>query len=191
MASITLTLETVQLSSTDLNQFLASIERRAYRIALAAVGDPEEALDIVQESMFKLARLYARKTEPEWRILFNRILQSRIRDWYRRQRVRKAAMGWLPGNWDQGEETEDKFSQVEQPGAHNPEQLLENRELMLQIEAAVRALPRRQREAFFLRCWNGLSTRDTSEIMKISEGSVKTHYSRALKALRDVLESQL
>lgn len=191
MASITLTLETVQLSSTDLNQFLASIERRAYRIALAAVGDPEEALDIVQDSMLNLARLYASKTEPEWHILFNRILQSRIRDWYRRQRVRKAVMGWLPGNWDQDGEAEDNFSQVEQPGTHNPQQLLENDELMLQIEAAVRALPRRQREAFFLRCWNGLSTRDTAKTMKISEGSVKTHYSRALRALRDVLESQL
>lgn len=191
MASITLTLETVQLSSTDLNQFLADNERRAYRIALAAVGDPEEALDIVQESMLKLARLYAGKTEPEWRILFNRILQSRIRDWYRRQRVRKAVMGWLPGNWDRNEETEDEFSQVEQPGTHNPQQLLENDELMLQIEAAVRTLPKRQREAFFLRCWNGLSTRDTAVSMKISEGSVKTHYSRALKALRDVLGSQL
>jgi len=191
MAGITLTLETVPLSSTDLNQFLASSERRAYRIALAAVGDPGEALDIVQESMLKLARLYASKTESEWRILFNRILQSRIRDWYRRQRVRKAVMGWLPGSRDQDGEAADAFAQVEQPGTHGPQQLLENDELMLQIETAVRALPKRQREAFFLRCWNGLSTRDTAEVMKISEGSVKTHYSRALSALRDMLESQL
>jgi RNA polymerase sigma-70 factor (ECF subfamily) len=191
MASISLTLGTAQLSSTNLNQFLASTERRAYRIALAAVGDPEEALDIVQDSMLKLSRLYANKTEPEWQILFNRILQSRIRDWYRRQRVRKAVMGWLPGTTDQDEGSEDPFNQVEQPGTHNPRQLLENDELVLQVEAAVRALPRRQREAFFLRCWEGLSTRDTAKSMQISEGSVKTHYSRALKALRDVLESQI
>jgi RNA polymerase sigma-70 factor (ECF subfamily) len=191
MASISLTLGTAQLSSTNLNQFLASSERRAYRIALAAVGDPEEALDIVQDSMLKLARLYAHKPEPELRILFNRILQSRIRDWYRRQRVRKAVMGWLPGNLNPEEESEEAFSQVPQPGTHNPQHLLENDELVLQIETAVRALPKRQREAFFLRCWDGLSTRDTAKAMKISEGSVKTHYSRALKALRDVLESQL
>lgn len=190
MASVTLTLEATQLSSSNLNQFLASIERRAYRIALSAVGDPEEALDIVQDSMLKLARLYAGKTEPEWRILFNRILQSRIRDWYRRQRVRRAVIGWLPRNWD-SEESEDSLAQVEQPGTHNPRQLLENDELIIHIDAAVRALPQRQREAFFHRCWDGLSTKDTATAMKISEGSVKTHYSRALKTLRNLLESQL
>lgn len=169
----------------DLNQFLISNERRAYRIALSAVGDPDEALDIVQDSMLKLSRLYAKKTEREWSILFKRILQSRIRDWYRRQKVRRAATGWLPSSPDN--ELGDPFEQVETPRTHGPQDLVSSDETMQILDKAVRKLPTRQREAFFLRCWEGMSTAETAEIMKVSEGSVKTHYSRALNTLRNVL----
>lgn len=172
----------------DLNQFLINNERRAYRMALSAVGDPEEALEIVQDSMLKLSRLYAKKTEREWSILFQRILQSRIRDWYRRQKVRRAAMGWLPKLSE--DDQSDPFEQVEMPGTHSPQDIASSDETMAVLERAVRKLPQRQREAFFLRCWDGMSTAETAEVMKVSEGSVKTHYSRALNTLRNVLRGE-
>lgn len=170
---------------SDLNQFLIDNERRAYRMALSAVGDPEEALEIVQDSMLKLARLYSKKTEREWHILFQRIIQSRIRDWYRRQKVRRAAMGWLP-SFSEDDES-DPFEQVETPRTHSPQDLVSSEQTMNLLEKGIRKLPTRQREAFFLRCWQGMSTLETAEIMKVSEGSVKTHYSRALNTLRNVL----
>lgn len=192
MNSVTLALNSSDLNLTDLNRFLAGSERRAYRIALSAVGHPEEAMDIVQDSMLKLSRLYSDKTELEWRILFHRILQSRIRDWYRRQKVRRAVMGWLPRQgYDNsgGEEEADPMENVATQGTHSPEGLLVNDEIMAQLDIAIKNLPTRQREAFFLRCWEGMSTAETAETMSVSEGSVKTHYSRALKALRKALGS--
>ena len=171
---------------SDLNQFLINNERRAYRIALSAVGDEQEALDIVQDSMLKLARLYSKKSEQEWQILFKRILQSRIRDWYRRQKVRRAVLGWLPTFADDDDNT-DPLEQVPTPKTHAPDDLVSSDQTMSVLDSAIRELPTRQREAFFLRCWEGLTTAETAEVMKISEGSVKTHYSRALNALRDAL----
>ena len=189
MSSASISLTARSHSLPDLNQFLIQAERRAYRIALSAVGDTEEALDIVQDAMLKLARLYSNKTEHEWRILFNRILQSRIRDWYRRQRVRRAVIGWLPTSAEGDEQ--DPIEQVPVPRTHGPSDLLHNERLMNQLSKAVQALPTRQRETFFLRMWEGMSTAETAQTMKISEGSVKTHYSRALNALRNALGGQL
>lgn len=184
------TIQTSDLNLADLNRFLASSERRAYRIALSAVSNPEDAMDIVQDSMLKLARLYADKTEQEWRILFYRILQSRIRDWYRRQKVRRAVMGWLPQHRTDEEELSDPMENVATEGTHGPEGLIVNEQIMAQLDLAIKNLPRRQREAFFLRCWEGMSTAETAETMKVSEGSVKTHYSRALKSLRAAIGGQ-
>lgn len=184
-ASIQNSLQSTGSGLSDLNRFLVENERRAYRIALSAVGDSEEALDIVQDSMLKLARLYGKKSEQEWQILFKRILQSRIRDWYRRQKVRKAVLGWLPSYSE--DENADPLEQVATPKTHSPEDLVSSKETMASLDGAIRDLPTRQREAFFLRCWEGASTAETAEIMKVSEGSVKTHYSRALSALRDAL----
>lgn len=179
------------LNLTELNGFLAGIERRAYRIALSAVGNTEDALDIVQDSMLKLARLYADKTEQEWRILFYRILQSRIRDWYRRQKVRRAVMGWLPQqSFDNDDPSPDPMENVATQGTHSPEGLLINEQIMAQLDVAIKNLPGRQREAFFLRCWEGMSTAETARTMNVSEGSVKTHYSRALKSLRKAIGGQ-
>lgn len=190
MSTAILTLNFTVSNLADLNQFLASSERRAFRIALSAVGDREEALDIVQDSMLKLTRLYSQKTEPEWRILFYRILQSRIRDWYRRQKVRRAVAGWLPYNKDEDAE-QDPMESVATQGSHSPEDLLAIEQKMIELDRAIKTLSIRQREAFFLRCWEGMSTAETAETMKVSEGSVKTHYSRALNALKTALGDQL
>jgi len=173
---------------SDLNRFLASCEKRAFRIAYSAVGDNEEALDIVQDAMLKLCRLYANKTENDWRILFNRILQSRIRDWYRRRKVRNAVMSWLPQNpKDQLENEADPIENIALDKTQSPQDMVDQQQRMQQLDHAIKALPTRQREAFFMRCWEGMSTYDTAQAMRISEGSVKTHYSRALAALREAL----
>ena len=188
MTSVCIAARVSESHLSDLNQFLINNERRAYRIALSAVGDPEEALEIVQDSMLKLARLYSKKTEREWDILFKRILQSRIRDWYRRQKVRRAVKGWLPSLSEDDES--DPFEQVPIAQTHSPEDIASSDQTMKVLDRAVKRLPTRQREAFFLRCWEGMSTAETAEIMKVSEGSVKTHYSRALNTLRDVLRGE-
>lgn len=182
--------KTQAITLPDLNQFLANTEKRAFRIALAAVGHKEEALDIVQDAMLKLARLYADKTENEWRILFNRILQSRIRDWYRRQKVRRAVMGWLPQQFTEENEP-DPIENVALDKTQSPQDIVDSQQRMEQLDQAVKQLSTRQREAFFMRCWEGMSTAGTAEVMRISEGSVKTHYSRALKALRAALGNEL
>ncbi len=169
----------------QLNRFLAEIERRALRIAEIAVRDRDEALDLVQDAMIKLARKYADKDDGEWPPLFYRILQNGIRDWHRRQAVRNRVMVWFGrGNTD---DEYDPVASAPDPIGRAPEQELSNDEAMQSLEAAVHALPARQREAFMLRTFEGLDVAGTAVAMGCSEGSVKTHYSRAIHSLRDTL----
>ncbi len=169
----------------QLNRFLAEIERRALRIAEIAVRDRDEALDLVQDAMIKLARKYADKDDGEWPPLFYRILQNGIRDWHRRQAVRNRVMVWFGrGNTD---DEYDPVASAPDPIGRAPEQELSNDEAMQSLEAAVHALPARQREAFMLRTFEGLDVAGTAVAMGCSEGSVKTHYSRAIHSLRETL----
>jgi RNA polymerase sigma-70 factor (ECF subfamily) len=170
----------------QLNQFLAGVERRALRIAEINVRDRDEALDLVQDAMIKLVRNYGGRPEPDWTPLFYRILQNGIRDWHRRRKVRNRIMVWFGrGNGDDAEY--DPVAQVPDPGARTPEDDLQTTEAMTRLEEAMRALPERQREAFMLRNFEGLDVAATALAMGCSEGSVKTHYSRAVHALRDRL----
>src|SRR6185436_13788218 len=82
-------------STRDLDRFLASVERRAFVTARIATRNPEDALDIVQDAMLGLAKGYADRPAQEWGALFQTILQSRIRDWYRRSRVRNRFRVWF------------------------------------------------------------------------------------------------
>ena len=169
----------------QLNRFLAEVERRALRIAEIAVRDRDEALDLVQEAMIKLARKYIDKDVAEWPPLFYRILQNGIRDWHRRQAVRNRVMVWFGrGNAD---DDYDPVAAAPDPIGRAPEQELSNDEAMASLEVAVHALPARQREAFMLRTFEGLDVAGTAVAMGCSQGSVKTHYSRAIHSLRDTL----
>jgi len=171
----------------ELEKFLAEIERRAFRMAQVALRDPDDALDVVQDAMLKLTRSYAARPSAEWRPLFYRILENGIRDLQRRRTVRKRVMTWLPGPKEDPEnEAQDPLENVADSAPTIPEKLMQA-QAMLQLEESLRALPARQREAFMLRNFEGLDVAETASAMVCSEGSVKTHYSRAVHALREQL----
>lgn len=177
--------ETLQ-GERQLNQFLAEVERRALRMAEIAVRDRDEALDLVQDAMIKLARNYAARPSIEWTPLFFRILQNGIRDWHRRQKVRNRVMVWV-GRSTSGEDDYDLAANAPDPAGRTPDELLQTNEAMQHLETAVQQLPGRQREAFMLRTFQGLDVATTAAAMGCSDGSVKTHFSRAIHSLRDAL----
>ena len=170
----------------ELNRFLAEVEKRALRIAEISVRDRDEALDLVQDAMIKLARKYADRSSDEWTPLFYRILQNGVRDWHRRQLVRNRVMVWFrrPGVEDNDY---DVVASAPDPKGRTPDEQLQSHEAMQCLEVAVGELPARQREAFMLRTFEGLSVAGTATSMGCSEGSVKTHYSRAVHSLRESL----
>jgi RNA polymerase sigma-70 factor, ECF subfamily len=169
-----------------LNGFLAEIERRAYRMAQVALGHDDDALDAVQDAMIQLARRYADRPPEEWRPLFYRILENRIRDMRRRRVVRGRVMTWLPWNSGESDEIPDPVESAPDP-APGPGQTAEGDEMMAALQAAVQKLPARQRQAFLLRSLEGLDVAETAAAMGCSDGSVKTHYSRAVHNLREQL----
>jgi len=170
----------------ELNRFLAEVEKRALRIAEISVRDRDEALDLVQDAMIKLARKYADRSSDEWTPLFYRILQNGVRDWHRRQLVRNRVMVWFrrPGVEDNDY---DVVASAPDPKGRTPDEQLQSQEAMQCLEVAIGELPARQREAFMLRTFEGLSVAGTATSMGCSEGSVKTHYSRAVHSLRESL----
>ena len=182
----------------ELSDFLAETERRAYKQALFAVHDEHVALDIVQDSMMKLALKYASKPTDELPLLFQRILQNTIRDYYRRQKIRSLwttlFSAFTPNDQSKNQEDFDILEtlQVKQESnfAKEPDVQLERAQLIGLIEKAMEILPARQREAFMLRYWEEMSLAETAIIMKCSEGSVKTHCSRAVHALATILREK-
>ena len=169
-----------------LDRFLAGIERRAFRIAHIATGDPDEALDLVQDAMLKLVQRYGMREEVEWGPLFRTILQSRIRDWYRRTRVRNRWRQWL-GSRQDDEDQDDPIEAVADQRELSSDDQLALKRATAALDQAVRALPLRQQQAFLLRAWEELDVAQTAQAMGCSEGSVKTHYFRAVQTLRKVL----
>ena len=170
----------------SLDQFLASVEKRALQIARLAVRDLEDALDIVQDAMLQLARRYGTHPSEEWKPLFYRILQNRIRDCQRRRMVRNRLFGWLPGARLDDEEQGDPY-EATRDEAQGPQDRVMTNEAMQKLELALQELPARQLEAFLLRNMEGMDVAETAEAMGCTEGSVKTHYSRAVHTLREKL----
>jgi len=170
---------------SDLDAFLREVERRAYRIAAMSIGDQHEAFDIVQDAMISLAQRYARRPADEWRPLFFRILHNRIRDWHRRRRVRDGVLRLFGGQ--EGDEP-DAVALAPDPAASVPEDELQRSQAMDALAVALRSLPARQREAFVLRNLEGLDVAETAAAMGCSDGSVKTHFSRATHRLRELLD---
>ena len=167
-----------------LDEFLRSVERSAYRMSRIALRDDDEALDMVQEAMIRLVRKYADRPLAELKPLFFRILQNQIRDCQRRRMVRSRVMAFF------GRANPEEYDPVDlasDPGLATPEKVQLD-QTMHKLEGAVRALPARQQQAFLLRAMEGLDVKQTADAMGCSSGSVKTHYSRAVHALRAKLD---
>ncbi|MDX8386854.1 MAG: RNA polymerase sigma factor [Gallionella sp.] len=182
-------------SPAELSHFLKSVERRAYKQALYGARDEQFALDIVQNAMIKLAEKYSDKPVNELPMLFQRILQNTLRDHYRRQKVRNTWTSLFSSFSTKSEEEEfdplDVLQDSDNPSAPSgPESSLEQRQMIAIIEKDLSQLPTRQREAFLLRYWEGLDTTETAAAMGCSEGSVKTHCSRAVHALAKSLSAK-
>lgn len=167
-----------------LDRFLADVERRALRLASIATGNTEEALDIVQDAMLKLVHRYPNRSEEEWGLLFQRILQNTIRDWHRRSRIRNYLRIWSD---PAAEPDTDGIENLPDGSARDPERTTCNDHALAVLEQALRALPLRQQQVFLLRAWEGLDVARTAAVMGCSQGSVKTHYSRAVHKLRALL----
>ena len=179
----------------EMSDFLASVERRAFKQAVFAVHEEESAHDIVQDAMMKLAEKYSARPAEELPLLFQRILQNAIRDHFRRGKVRSTWTTLLSNLGLGGEDEEgDPLESLEIDDDGNvpasPEGRLEQSQVMGAIEEAVQALPDRQREAFLLRYWEELDVSETAKVMGCSEGSVKTHCSRATHALAKILKQK-
>jgi RNA polymerase sigma-70 factor (ECF subfamily) len=178
----------VSTINESIDRFLKTVERRALRMAEMATSHRDEAMDLVQDAMFGFVRHYAAKPADEWAPLFFRVLDSRINDWHRRRTVRGR---WLAA-WTKSSDDEDGVDEIAQaPDQNDPGPLLRlaGSEASLALDGALKKLPTRQRQAFLLRVWEGFDVATTASVMRCSDGSVKTHLSRALAALRRALES--
>jgi len=179
-----------------LSAFLAGVERRAFKQAVFGVRDEEAALDIVQDAMLRLSERYGERPTEELAPLFQRILQNAIRDWFRRQKVRSLWTTLLsslaPGRGE--DDDQDPLETLQAAGDSNreesPPDRLERLQVLEIIEREVSRLPGRQREAFLMRYWEELNVAETAKAMGCSEGSVKTHCSRAAHALAIVLRAR-
>ncbi len=173
--------------SRALEQFLATVERKAFKVAQIALRHEDDALDAVQDAMLALVATYAQRPSEEWKPLFYRILENKIRDLQRRRTVRGRVMAWLPvgGGSSDGDDAED-WDPLAQAASSDPAppMKLELDEAIGALEQAIAALPPRQQQAFLLRNFEGLDVAGTAAAMGCSEGSVKTHYFRALHTLR-------
>jgi RNA polymerase sigma-70 factor (ECF subfamily) len=183
-------------SRTELSAFLASVERRAFKQAVFAVRDDDAALDIAQDAMLRLTERYGDRPAPELPLLFQRILQNAIRDWFRRQKVRSMWVtlfsALLPAHRE--DDDQDPLETLQAAGQSNPQEQppdeLERSQTIEIIEQEIKQLPARQREAFLLRYWEELNVAETARAMGCSEGSVKTHCSRATHALAAALKAR-
>ncbi len=180
----------------ELSDFLENVERRAFKQAVYAVRKDEAALDIVQDAMIKLAEKYGDKPASELPLLFQRILQNTIHDYFRREKVRSTWVTLFSGignDTDDGENFDllETFESEEGSlAAESSADKVERQQVLAAIEAEVQKLPARQREAFLMRYWQDMDVAETAAAMGCSEGSVKTHCSRATHALAQALRAK-
>ena len=187
--------ESALATDTELSDFLKSVEKRAFKRTVYAVRGDDAALDIVQEAMIKLSVNYADRPAAELPLLFQRILSNATMDWFRREKVRNALFQNLSDF--EGNDEDGDFDLLESLhaldgslGAESAADTVGRAQILLAIETAVSELPARQREAFLLRYWEEFDVAETAVVMGCSEGSVKTHCSRAVHALAKKLRTK-
>jgi RNA polymerase sigma-70 factor (ECF subfamily) len=186
--------ETTLASPQQLSCFLESVERRAFKQAMFAVHDEEAALDIAQDAMLKLAEKYGDRPDEEFPMLFQRILQNTIRDYYRRSKVRSMWTTLLSAFSSDDDDDHDPLETLaadeDDAGPRTPESKLLQAQTLNLIEDEIKKLPARQREAFLMRYWEDMDVAETAAAMGCSEGSVKTHCSRATHTLATALSAK-
>lgn len=171
-----------------LDRFLREVERKALRMAELGTRDREDAMDLVQEAMLGFVRSYGHKPAAQWAPLFYRVLDSRLQDFHRRQSVRRRWRVWLKPFDDDGAAS-DPLEQAPSAETQGPAHQAQGQQAIGELDSALQQLPPRQRQAFLLRMWEGFDGAVTAGIMGCSEGSVKTHLSRAMHSLRERLEA--
>lgn len=167
------------MSDLEMSSFLASVEQKAFRMAMFALKNRDEALDTVQDAMLQLVQRYRQRPSEEWPPLFHRILQNAITDQHRKQRWSRWIRPWR----DEADEQLCNTVIADAQQLPQAEQLHQQRALT-RLQDALHKLPLRQQQAYLLRHWEGLDVKATAQAMQCSEGSVKTHLSRALAALK-------
>ncbi len=182
-------------TESELSDFLESVEKRAFKRTVYHVRDEEAALDIVQDSMMKLAEHYGDKPAGELPMLFQRILSNTTLDWFRRQKTRNALFSNLSDFESAGEDGDFDLLETLMPqqggeAVESAEDQTRRAQILQEIEAAITELPPRQREAFLMRYWEEMDVAETAAAMGCSEGSVKTHCSRAVQALSKALRAR-
>ncbi len=179
-------------SDKELSDFLKSIEKRAFKRTAFAVRDEDAALDIVQDAMIRLSQSYADRPAAELPLLFQRILSNATMDWFRRQKVKKGVFSTFSdlesSGGDSGFNILETLESANGSGSESSADVFSRAQILLAIEEEVALLPGRQREAFLLRYWEELDVSETALTMGCSEGSVKTHCSRAVHALAKALK---
>ena len=179
----------------ELSDFLKSVEKRAFKRSLFHVRDEEAALDIVQDSMMKLAEHYGDKPVAELPMLFQRILSNSTLDWFRRQKTRNALftnMSAFEGPDDEGGDFDllETYNAQQGESDESAETHTDRKQTLALIEKEIQELPARQREAFLMRYWEEMDIAETAAAMGCSEGSVKTHCFRAIQTLSKVLKAK-
>lgn len=168
-----------------LDAFLAEEEQKAFRVARVSVGNDDDALDVIQDAMLKFVNNYAEKSIEQWRPLFYKVVYSRLTDFHRRRNFRRGIMRFLGTHDDEHLNSREIDNVVSE--SLDPQQQLQVDGALEQLQLALKKLPSRQQQAVLMRAWHGFDTNETALIMQVSTGSVKTHYSRGLEKLRDLL----
>jgi RNA polymerase sigma-70 factor (ECF subfamily) len=179
----------------ELSEFLKSVEKRAFKRSVYHVRNEESALDIVQDSMMKLAEHYGDKPAAELPMLFQRILVNCTLDWFRRNKTRTALFSNMSEFESPGEDGDfdllETYTSIEESQqTESAEDATRRAQIFREIESEVQQLPGRQREAFLMRYWEEMDVSETAASMGCSEGSVKTHCSRAVLALSKALRAK-
>ena len=177
----------------ELSEFLKSVEKRAFKRSVYHVRNDDAALDIVQDSMMKLAEHYGHKSVEELPMLFQRILTNCTLDWFRRQKTQNALFSNMSDF--ESDSIDGEFDLLEtlqvsgvQEFHESTESQTDRAQTLHAIELEIQELPARQREAFLMRYWEDMDVAETAAAMGCSQGSVKTHCSRAVHALAQALK---
>ncbi|MBN2419224.1 MAG: RNA polymerase sigma factor [Deltaproteobacteria bacterium] len=171
-----------------MEEFLKSVEKKAFRMIQIATGNTDDAMDLLQDSMMSFVRKYSDKMESDWKPLFYRVVQNRIRDWYRREKIKRLFFIQMPPRYDGPESQTDPMESIEDKSAVDSLAVLKTSQAMEKLNNVLRGLPARQQQVFLLRSWEGLSTEETAKAMGCTQGTVKTHYFRAITKLKHELE---